>query len=129
MPSSSRYRCGFPPSRRLVAIVSRADGEEIVIGDGRYAADADKGEKPECAELAFIIAEPYRGRGIAFLLLRHLARIAQDADLSAFEADVLAYNAPMLAVFQRSGLPICRRREGGTSFTSRSLSGPHKDLL
>ena len=111
----------------LVATVSQADGEEIVIGDGRYAADADKGEKPECAELAFIIAEPYRGRGIASLLLRHLARIAQDADLSAFEADVLAYNAPMLAVFQRSGLPICRRREGDiihVTLSLRSAQGP-----
>ena len=110
----------------LVATVSQADGEEIVIGDGRYAAD--KGEKPERAELAFIIAEPYRGRGIASLLLRHLARIAQDADLSAFEADVLAYNAPMLAVFQRSGLPICRRREGDiihVTLSLRSAQGPN----
>ena len=94
----------------LVATVSRADGEDIIIGDGRYAAD--KGAKPERAELAFIIAKPYRGRGIASILLRHLARIAHDAGLSAFEADVLACNAPMLAVFQHSGLPICRRREG-----------------
>ena len=109
----------------LVATVSQADGEEIVIGDGRYATD--KGEKPERAELAFIIAEPYRGRGIASLLLRHLARIAEDADLSAFEADVLAYNAPMLAVFQRSGLPICRRREGDiihVTLSLRSAQGP-----
>jgi GNAT superfamily N-acetyltransferase len=86
-----------------------------VIGDGRYVAD--KEGKPERAELGFIIAEPYRGRGIATLLLRHLARIAHHAGLSAFEADVLAYNAPMLAVFEPGGLPI-----------SRSLSGPHKDL-
>ena len=104
----------------LVATVSQADGEEIVIGDGRYAA-----EKPERAELAFIIAEPYRERGIASLLLRHLARIALDAGLSAFEADVLAYNAPMLAVFQRSGLPICRRREGDIIHVTLSLSGLH----
>ena len=69
-------------------------------------------KKPGRAELAFIIAEPYRERGIASLLLGHLARIAHDAGLSAFEAEVLAYNAPMLAVLQRSGLPICRRREG-----------------
>ena len=103
----------------LVATVSQADGEEIVIGDGRYATD--KGEKPERAELAFIIAEPYRGRGLASLLLRHLARIAQEAGLSAFEAEVLAYNAPMLAVFLRSGLPICRRREGHLVHVTLSL--------
>src|SRR4026208_2254761 len=35
----------------LVATVSQADGKEIVIGDGRYVAD--KGKKPERAELAF----------------------------------------------------------------------------
>ena len=39
----------------LVATVSRADGEEIVIGDGRYFAD--KEVKPERAELGFLIAE------------------------------------------------------------------------
>jgi GNAT superfamily N-acetyltransferase len=105
----------------LVATVSRADGGDIVIGDGRYFAD--KEGKPERAELGFLIAEPYRGRGIATLLLSHLARIAQQAGLSAFEADVLAYNAPMLAVFERSGLPIvCGTWE--TLFTSRSLSAP-----
>jgi RimJ/RimL family protein N-acetyltransferase len=94
----------------LLATCSQANGEEMLIGDGRYAATA--GENPKQAELAFIVAEPYRGRGVASLLLRHLARIAQDAGLSAFEADVLAYNEAMLAVFQRSGLPIYRQREG-----------------
>jgi RimJ/RimL family protein N-acetyltransferase len=94
----------------LVATVTRADGEEIVIGDGRYLLNEER--KSERAELGFLIAEPYRGRGIATLLLRHLARIACHAGLSAFEADVLAYNAPMLAVFERSGLPISRRQEG-----------------
>ena len=107
--------------RQVVALVatSQVNGEEIVVGDGRYAAA--KGENPECAEIAFIVAEPYRGRGIASLLLRHLARIAQEAGLSAFEAEVLAYNAPMLAVFLRSGLPICRRREGHLVHVTLSL--------
>ena len=85
--------------------------------DGRYVAD-----KPKRAELGFLVAEPYRGRGIATLLLRHLARIAQDAGLSAFEAAVLAYNTPMLAVFRRSGLPIDRRREGNIIHVTLSLS-------
>jgi RimJ/RimL family protein N-acetyltransferase len=102
----------------LVATVSQAGGE-IVVGDGRYVAD--KEGKPERAELGFVIAESYRGRGIATILLRHLARIAHHAGLSAFEADVLAYNAPMLAVFERSGLPISRRREGNTIHVALSL--------
>jgi GNAT superfamily N-acetyltransferase len=72
-----------------------------VIDDGRYVAD--KEAKPERAELGFLIAGPYRGCGIAILLLRHLARIAHHAGLSASEADVLAYDSPMLAVFERTG--------------------------
>jgi RimJ/RimL family protein N-acetyltransferase len=108
--------------RQVVALVatSQVNGDEIVVGDGRYAAAT--GENPECAEIAFIVAEPYRGRGIALLLLRHLAHIAQEAGLSAFEAEVLAYNAPMLAVFLRSGLPICRRRDGPLVHVTLSLS-------
>lgn len=109
----------------LVATVSQADGKEILIGDGRYASD--NRVEPERAELAFIIAEPYRGRGIASLLLKNLTRIAQDAGLSAFEADVLAFNEPMLAVLQHSGLPICRRREGNVIHVTlflRSTRGP-----
>jgi GNAT superfamily N-acetyltransferase len=94
----------------LVATCSQANGEEIVVGDGRYAATT--GEKPEHAELAFIVAEPYRGCGIASLLLKHLICIARQAGITVFEADVLAYNEPMLAVFQGSGLPIYRQREG-----------------
>jgi GNAT superfamily N-acetyltransferase len=109
----------------LVTTVSRADGDEIIIGDGRYAAD--KRTKPERAELAFIVAKPYRERGIASILLRHLARIAQDAGLSAFEADVIAFNEPMLAMLQHSGIPICRRREGNiihVTLSLRSAQGP-----
>jgi GNAT superfamily N-acetyltransferase len=105
----------------LLATIFQADGKEVVVGDGRYAIK--KGETPERAELGFLVAQPYRGRGIASLLLNHLARLAQDAGLSAFEADVLAYNAPMLAVFQHSGLPVCRRREGNTIHLALSLKG------
>jgi GNAT superfamily N-acetyltransferase len=94
----------------LIATVSQVDGEEIVIADGRYAIT--NGEQPEHAELAFIVAETYRGRGIASLLFRHLARIAKRAGLAAFEAYVLAYNLPMLAVLESSGCPVYRQHEG-----------------
>jgi RimJ/RimL family protein N-acetyltransferase len=101
----------FRQAVALVATVSEGDGEEIVIGDGRYVTI--DGEQPDSkrAELAFIVANRYRGRGIASLLLTHLARIAQQAGVTAFEAEVLAYNEPMLAVLQRSGFPVCRKHE------------------
>ena len=55
----------------------------------------------------------YRGLGIASHILRHLVQIAQDSGVASFEADVLAENQSMLAVFRRSGLPMKFGRDGG----------------
>ena len=54
-------------------------------------------------------------------MLKHLAAIARARGIAAFDADVLAENAPMLAVFARSGLSMRKRREGGTVHVTLSL--------
>jgi RimJ/RimL family protein N-acetyltransferase len=106
----------------LVVVASQEDDGKLLIGGGRYAAEP--GEHPRRAELAFLISEAYRGRGIGSLLLRHLARIAKDAGITELEADVLAENAPMLAVFQRSELPLRRQHEGNVVHITLSLNSP-----
>jgi hypothetical protein len=40
-----------------------------------------------------------------------LVIIARDRSLQQLEADILAHNQPMLAVFQRSGLAMTQQRE------------------
>jgi RimJ/RimL family protein N-acetyltransferase len=97
---------------RVVALVvtTKTSTGETLIGGGRYAVDDAK--TPRSAELAFLTGEGHRGRGIASLLLKHLKRLAEDAGVPQFEAEVLAQNQPMLAVFRGSGLPIRQRREG-----------------
>ena len=54
-------------------------------------------------------------------LVRHLVRVARDAGVSRLEADVLAENQPMLAVFRHSGLPVQFRRDGGVLHVTLSL--------
>jgi len=93
----------------LVVTTKTGKGETLIAG-GRYAVENP--ETSQAAELAFLTDEAYRGRGIAGLLLRHLIRLAQKAGISRLEADVLADNHPMLAVFRRSGLPVRQQREG-----------------
>ena len=44
--------------------------------------------------------------------MRHLATLGRDAGLRELIAEVLAENAPMLNVFERSGLTMNTRREG-----------------
>jgi GNAT superfamily N-acetyltransferase len=105
---------------REVALVATigAGTQESVIGGGRYvSANNDS----RAAEVAFTVDGRYRGQGIASRLLQHLAAIARSRGITRFEAEVLAENRPMLAVFARSGLAMERRREGGVVHVELSL--------
>lgn len=106
---------------QVVALVvaTRTEHGEILIGGGRYASET--AQSPQSAELAFLIKEGYQGRGLASLILMHLVRIAREAGLMWFEADVLADNRPMLSVFRRSGLPMRQRRDGNVIHVTLSL--------
>jgi RimJ/RimL family protein N-acetyltransferase len=75
------------------------------VGGGRYI-----GSQPGSAEVAFTVEDAHQGRGIASLLLRHLVKMARAAGLKELFAEVLPDNAPMLKVFERSGLPMTRKR-------------------
>lgn len=74
-------------------------GRERFIGVGRYIC----GTEPHRAEVAFAVLDAFQGRGIATLLLEHLALIADANGVSEFEADVLGENRQMLEVFAHSG--------------------------
>ena len=98
----------------------RRERRETVIGSGRYVVSgAEHGERS--AEVAFIVEEDYHGLSIAGRVLKYLAEIAREHEIASFEADVLAENGSMLAVFERSGLPMQKRREGGTFHITLSL--------
>ncbi|MEL6893150.1 MAG: GNAT family N-acetyltransferase [Actinomycetota bacterium] len=65
------------------------------------------------AEAAFMVDDEHHGRGIATLLLEHLAAIARANGIERFTAEVLADNRGMLAVFAKAGWPLQRRFESG----------------
>jgi RimJ/RimL family protein N-acetyltransferase len=88
----------------LVAIVEEA-GKPLIVGGGRYIV-----AQPGRAEVAFTVEDAHQGRGIASLLLRHLITIARATGLKELVAEVLPDNAPMLKVFERSGLRMARKR-------------------
>ena len=105
---------------RVVALVvtTPIGGVEKLIGGGRYCSDVAL----KSAELAFMTDDAYRGRGIAGLVLQHLIRIGREHGVLTFEADVLAENQAMLAVFRRSGLPMKKRAEGNVVHLKLSLA-------
>ena len=65
------------------------------------------------AEVAFTIEEDYHGQGLASSFLKTLIELARQHGISRLEADVLASNAPMLAVFRRCGLPTTTTTDDG----------------
>jgi acetyl coenzyme A synthetase (ADP forming)-like protein len=82
----------------LVATVGR-DGR--IVGHAMYAPSHDGR-----AEVAFVIADDYQGRGLGTILLGQLAEIARERGLHTFEAQVMPENHSMLAVFRESGFPV-----------------------
>jgi RimJ/RimL family protein N-acetyltransferase len=60
---------------------------------------------PGVAEPAFVIAEEWRGRGLAGRLLEALAERAQEEAIQCFEAPVLATNLEAISLLARLGKP------------------------
>lgn len=97
----------------LVAVVGHG-ADETVIGGATYVA-LPAGGDTRAAEVAFTIEEDYQGQGLAGQLFPMLADIARQHGIQRFVAEVLAGNAPMLKVFERSGLPLTKTRDGGVT--------------
>jgi RimJ/RimL family protein N-acetyltransferase len=101
--------------RFVALVVTLGSGtDETIIAAASYIVVATTGTSRR-AELAFTVEEDYQGQGLASKLLALLATIARQQGMARFEADVLAGNAPMLKVFERSGLPLTKARDGGVT--------------
>jgi acyl-CoA synthetase (NDP forming)/GNAT superfamily N-acetyltransferase len=63
-------------------------------------------ERPDRAEVAFAVADEMQGRGLATVLLAHLAQVAAARGITTFTATVLPENRRMISVFRESGFPV-----------------------
>ncbi len=106
----------------LVATLGSGD-DEIIIGGGAYTVNSPPGA-PLAAEVSFTIEEDYQGQGLAGMFMRLLIEIGRAHEIERFEAEVLAGNPAMLAVFQRSGLPMTRHTEDGVVHVVMDLGRP-----
>jgi acyl-CoA synthetase (NDP forming)/GNAT superfamily N-acetyltransferase len=94
-----------------VALLALAADE--VVGCASYDALSDPAEAGTTAEVAFAVADRMHHRGVATLLLEHLVSFARTHQISAFTAETLSENTPMLKVFADAGLPVQRHYEDG----------------
>ena len=81
---------------------------EDMIAVGRY--DRIEGDH---AEVSFLIEDAHQGRGIAQLLLEHLAQAARERGITRFVAEVLPENRRMAKVFADAGYRVSKGIEDG----------------
>ncbi|HET6547361.1 MAG TPA: GNAT family N-acetyltransferase, partial [Solirubrobacter sp.] len=88
----------------------RPEGYGLIVTTGaeeRVVAHAVfEVERPDRAEVAFAVADEMQGRGLATVLLAHLAQVAAARGVSTFTATVLPENKRMVSVFRESGFPV-----------------------
>ena len=109
----------------LVAVANEG-GRPAIVGGCRYVV-----VEPGCAEVAFSGIDEYQKKGLGTALMRHIAAIGREAGLKELVAEVLADNAPMLRVFERSGLAMTAKHEGTVVHVSlryRALAEPGAEL-
>ncbi len=65
------------------------------------------------AEVAFLVQDAHQGRGIANLLLEHLAQAGRERGIDRFVADVLPNNRRMIQTFKDAGYRVVGGYEDG----------------
>ncbi len=65
------------------------------------------------AEVAFLVQDAHQGRGIAQLLLEHLAQAGRERGIDRFVAEVLPENQRMIQIFREAGYQVAGGFEEG----------------
>ncbi len=118
--AESKYLRFFAPMPRLsekdIARFTHVDHHERVafvltvgqkmIAVGRFDTLPLKEGEPVVAEVAFLVQDAHQGRGIAQLLLEHLAQAGRERGVDRFEAEVLPENHRMSQIFREAGYQV-----------------------
>ena len=89
-----------------VAFIVLLGGRMIAVG--RYDV-----VRPGEAEVAFLVEDEHQGRGIAQLLLEHLAQAGRERGVERFLAEVLPDNRKMINTFRDAGYRVVSEYEEG----------------
>jgi acyl-CoA synthetase (NDP forming)/GNAT superfamily N-acetyltransferase len=107
-----------PPQPGRIALLALSGGE--VAGCASYDVLRDTEGQ---AEVAFAVADHMHHRGVATLLLEHLASVARNHGVTVFTAETLTENTAMLKVFSDAGLPVHRHSADGVVELTIPLPG------
>jgi acetyl coenzyme A synthetase (ADP forming)-like protein len=101
--------------RDRFALVAELDGEVVAVV--RY----DRGNDT-AAEVAFVVEDDQQRRGMATVMLEHLAAVARSNGIERFEAETLPDNRAMMDVFRHAGFDVTSHFDSGVIDVSFSIA-------
>lgn len=102
--STLNYLADVDGAKRVALVATLCEtADNHIVAVGRYFAIADR---PNVAEVSFLVEDAMQRRGIGTLLLKALVEVALQHDITHFSADVLADNRLMLDVFRAAGFDL-----------------------
>ena len=105
---------------RMALLATAGAGEEDeILSVVRYDRIAEA-----TAEVAFVVADKWQGRGIATALLYRLAAYARGKDFTTFVAVTMGSNARMIEVLRNSGFPWTTTYSAGTLEVRLDITKP-----
>lgn len=95
---------------KMIAVgrFDRLDADQAAAHDASTARGAGS-----MAEVAFLVQDAHQGRGIAQLLLEHLAQAGREVGVDKFVAEVLPENQRMIQIFREAGYRVAGGFEDG----------------
>ncbi len=94
--------CCIDYEREMTLVVLTKEGpRQRVVGLGSYYLNP----ATDRAEIAFLVADDYQGKGIGTYLMQYLVKIAKARKIKGFTAEVLRDNVAMIALMHKAGVP------------------------
>lgn len=106
-------------NRMALLATTGSTAPEEILGVVRYDRTEDT-----TAEVAFVVADAWQGRGIATALLHRLAAYARTKGIATFVAITMGSNARMIEVLRNSGFPMTTRYSEGTLEVHLDITKP-----
>jgi acetyl coenzyme A synthetase (ADP forming)-like protein len=117
VPEAQLHRLAEVDYRERFALVAELDG--LVVAVVRY--DSGKSE-PTAAEVAFVVEDGQQRRGLATVMLEHLAAVARSNGIVRFDAETLPDNRAMMDVFRHAGFDVTSHFDSGVIDVSFPLA-------
>jgi RimJ/RimL family protein N-acetyltransferase len=122
LPESQLHRLVEVDYRDRFALVAVLDDKVVAVVRYDRGSDGD-----DTAEVAFVVEDDQQRRGLATVMLEHLAAIARSNGIARFTAETLPDNKAMMDVFRHAGFDVSSHFDRGVIDVSFPIS-PSSEL-